>query len=105
MISAVDLARVRAAADLVAIAGEHTQLKRVGRPLIRQGLPPAAAAGAEQIFERFGRLDEARGSETGGTGLGLAIAAEIVERHGGTLVLANPGQPGAVFELSLPLPG
>ena len=31
MISAVDLARVRAAADLVAIAGEHTQLKRVGR--------------------------------------------------------------------------
>ena len=31
MISVVDLARVRAAADLVAIAGEHTQLKRVGR--------------------------------------------------------------------------
>ena len=66
--------------------------------------PGIPAAGAEQIFERFGRLDEARGSETGGTGLGLAIAAEIVERHGGTLVLANPGQPGAVFELSLPLP-
>ena len=66
--------------------------------------PGIPAAGAEQIFERFGRLDEARGSETGGTGLGLAIAAEIVERHGGTLVLANPGQPGAVFELSLPFP-
>ena len=31
MISAVDLARVRVAADLVAIAGEHTRLKRVGR--------------------------------------------------------------------------
>jgi len=60
---------------------------------------------AERIFERFGRLDQARSTDTGGTGLGLAIAREIVDRHGGTLRLANPGEPGATFEMRLPVVG
>lgn len=37
------------------------------------------------LFDRFFRLDAARGSSTGGTGLGLAIAKEIVELHGGQI--------------------
>lgn len=63
------------------------------------GVPVDAAA---RIFERFGRADEARSADVGGTGLGLAITRDIVERHGGRLVLANPGQPGARFEIHLP---
>ncbi|MGH9085023.1 MAG: sensor histidine kinase [Acidimicrobiales bacterium] len=62
------------------------------------GVPDADRA---RIFERFARLDEARGSATGGTGLGLAIARDVAERHGGTLVLADDG-PGARFVLTLP---
>ncbi|WP_244486656.1 HAMP domain-containing sensor histidine kinase [Aurantimonas sp. Leaf443] len=57
------------------------------------GLPERAR---ENLFRAF------RGSaRTGGTGLGLAIAAEIVEGHSGTIILAEGG-PGARFEIRLP---
>ena len=65
--------------------------------------PGIPVSGVEQIFERFSRLDKARATDTGGTGLGLAISREIVERHGGTLNLTNPGEQGATFEMRLPL--
>jgi signal transduction histidine kinase len=42
-------------------------------------------------------------TKSGGTGLGLAIARSFVERHGGTLVHVRNGQPGAAFEVTLPL--
>jgi signal transduction histidine kinase len=38
-----------------------------------------------------------------GTGLGLAIAREVANIHRGSLRLVNPGEPGAVFEMRLPL--
>jgi len=65
--------------------------------------PGADGDSADLVFERFGRLGEARGADTGGTGLGLAIAREIAERHNGTLDLVNPGDPGASFEMRIPL--
>jgi signal transduction histidine kinase len=65
--------------------------------------PGISAENAERVFERFGRLDEARSSETGGTGLGLAIARDIVERHDGSIQLTRIDGPGASFEVRLPL--
>jgi signal transduction histidine kinase len=51
------------------------------------------------LFEPFvtGRAD--------GTGLGLAIARELTEAHGGVLMLAEPGGPGACFIIELPQGG
>ena len=54
---------------------------------------------AQTVFERFVQIP---GSKTGTTGLGLSLAAEIARLHGGKLVVANPGQPGARFECRLP---
>ena len=65
--------------------------------------PGISAEDAKRVFERFGRLDEARSSETGGTGLGLAIVRDIVERHGGSIQLTRLDGPGATFEVRVPL--
>jgi signal transduction histidine kinase len=64
-----------------------------------------AAADRERIFERFTRLDAARGRDQGGTGLGLAIARDIAHTHQGSLdVQESPGGgTGACFVLRLPL--
>lgn len=58
---------------------------------------------ADDVFERFTRLDDARSAADGGTGLGLAIAKEIVERHGGTIAVDRFHHPGACLVITLPL--
>ncbi|RFU38659.1 sensor histidine kinase [Actinomadura logoneensis] len=65
------------------------------------GIPPEDR---ERVFNRFTRLAEARHEDAGGTGLGLAISRDIVEAHGGTLVITDrtDGTRGARFILRLP---
>ncbi|MCL5048825.1 MAG: ATP-binding protein [Firmicutes bacterium] len=58
---------------------------------------------AKMIFERFTRLDDARGNDKGGAGLGLALVKEIVELHAGTITVANSKLArGACFRVELP---
>jgi signal transduction histidine kinase len=52
----------------------------------------------EKVFERFYRVT--KGSE--GNGLGLAISKDIVEAHGGSLLLTSTDK-GCRFEISLPI--
>ena len=55
-----------------------------------------------RVFERFHRVDPARGRERGGTGLGLAIVRQLAGVFGGTVqVESEPGR-GATFTVTLP---
>jgi len=62
------------------------------------GIDPADRG---RVFDRFTRLDDARGRDEGGTGLGLPIAREIVEAHGGRIAIGDG--PGGRLVLWLPL--
>ena len=53
-----------------------------------------------RIFERFYKVDRARGKS--GTGLGLAIARHVVEAHGGRIWAESVEGRGATFFFTLP---
>jgi len=67
-----------------------------------EGLP---ADQLEAVFDRFHRVDPARGfADGGGSGLGLTIARAIVADHGGSLTAASPGLGrGATFTVTMPV--
>jgi signal transduction histidine kinase len=62
--------------------------------------PGIDPADRNRVFDRFTRLDDARGRDEGGTGLGLPIAREIVETHGGRISIGSG--PGARLIVRLP---
>jgi len=65
--------------------------------------PGIPSESQEHIFERFTRLESAKGTQ--GTGLGLPFCKLAVEAHGGRIwVESTPGE-GSEFKFSLPLEG
>ncbi len=55
-----------------------------------------------RIFDRFTRLDAARGRDSGGAGLGLSIVRAITAAHGGDVAVESSPEGGARFILELP---
>jgi two-component system phosphate regulon sensor histidine kinase PhoR len=70
---------------------------------VRDTGPGIAPADLTRIFERFYRLDRARGRRSGGAGLGLAIARWIAEAHGGRIEVQSTVGRGSTFTVVLPL--
>ena len=55
-----------------------------------------------QLFDRFYRVNKDRSRSTGGSGLGLAISKQIVDLHGGELVVHSEVGAGSTFDVRLP---
>jgi two-component system sensor histidine kinase SenX3 len=66
------------------------------------GIP---ARDLDRIFERFYRVDKARGRETGGSGLGLSIVRHVMANHGGQVAVTSIEGDGSTFTLRLPVAG
>jgi PAS domain S-box-containing protein len=63
------------------------------------GIPPEHVS---RIFERFQRVEGARGRSIEGSGIGLALVQELVKLHGGSVnVESRPGR-GSIFKVSIP---
>lgn len=64
--------------------------------------PGIAPEHMPRLFDRFYRIDAARGSDGGHAGLGLAIVKAIAENHHGTIDVESKVGEGSVFRLNLP---
>jgi signal transduction histidine kinase len=81
-------------------------LQRVGRDAVltvSDSGPGIPRESLPHVFERFYRVDKARGRESGGTGLGLSIVQQYVNLHGGIVKAVSEEGQGAVFTVDLPL--
>jgi signal transduction histidine kinase len=56
-----------------------------------------------RIFERFHRVEGARGRTHEGSGIGLALVQELVKLHGGTIRAQSALGTGTSFEVRIPL--
>lgn len=57
----------------------------------------------DQVFKPFVTADQARNRVGHGTGLGLAITRAIIEKHRGTVAIADLSSPGVSFVVHLPV--
>jgi signal transduction histidine kinase len=64
------------------------------------GIP---AAELPRVFERFYRVESARGRTHEGSGIGLALVLELVKLHGGDIDVTSEVGRGTTFTVSLPL--
>ncbi|HEV8230291.1 MAG TPA: response regulator [Candidatus Limnocylindria bacterium] len=105
---------VRVLTNLLANAVKHTPAEgtaRVSARVADEGKdfvvirvtdsgPGIPTEDAPNVFDRFYQGEGGR--SRGGTGLGLAFCRLAIALHGGTIRVANPGEPGAIMELTLP---
>jgi len=81
-------------------------LQRVGKEAVltvADNGPGIPRESQPHIFERFYRVDKARGRESGGTGLGLSIVQQYVNLHDGKIRVQSEEDRGAAFIVELPL--
>ncbi|QCJ44260.1 HAMP domain-containing histidine kinase [Bacillus sp. S3] len=63
--------------------------------------PGIAEENLTVIFDRFYRVDMARGTEKGGSGLGLSIAKRIIEEHHGSIWAESVQEQGTTISFTL----
>jgi signal transduction histidine kinase len=64
------------------------------------GIPKAEIP---RLFERFHRIEGARGRSHEGSGIGLALVLELVKMHGGRIAVESEEGKGAIFTVAIPL--
>jgi PAS domain S-box-containing protein len=73
------------------------------RVIVRDQGIGVPAAEQPLLFSRFFRASNAPVQRYGGIGLGLYLSAEIIKRHGGTVMVESQEGQGSTFSFTLPL--
>ena len=63
------------------------------------GIPPEELS---HLFERFHRVEGARGRSIEGSGIGLALVQELIKLHGGTIRVTSEVGQGSTFTVAIP---
>jgi two-component system OmpR family sensor kinase len=79
------------------------QVGTMAQLVVRDSGPGMPSEDAARVFERFYRVDPARGRAHGGTGLGLSIVSAIVHAHGGTVSAESAPDNGMTVTVSIPV--
>jgi signal transduction histidine kinase len=64
------------------------------------GIPPDKL---DRVFERFYQVDGSTTRRYGGTGLGLAIVKQIIDAHGGQVMVESEVNKYTIFSFLLPI--
>ncbi|CCE11314.1 putative sensor histidine kinase with multiple PAS and a response regulator receiver domain (modular protein) [Bradyrhizobium sp. STM 3843] len=80
----------------VAEDGQHAEVQ------VRDTGTGIPSAELPHLFERFRRVEGARGRSYEGSGIGLALVQELVKLHGGTIRADSELDRGSVFTVVLP---
>ncbi|MBG6071043.1 MULTISPECIES: ATP-binding protein [unclassified Polaromonas] len=81
-------------------------LRQVDRAVELRVSDTGTGVSAEEVprlFERFHRVETARGRTHEGSGIGLALVQELVKLHGGSIRADSELGRGTMFTLSIPL--
>lgn len=65
--------------------------------------PGIPLAHREEVFDRWVRLDKSRARHSGGFGLGLAFVRDIVQAHGGAVIISDSPLGGTRIRVHLPI--
>ncbi|OGK17170.1 hypothetical protein A2774_02100 [Candidatus Roizmanbacteria bacterium RIFCSPHIGHO2_01_FULL_39_12c] len=65
--------------------------------------PGISSDNQTKIFQKFGRLEEAKHNRTPGTGLGLYISKQITDLHKGSINVESELGKGSTFTVTLPM--
>ncbi len=83
----------------VAISGDG----RSAELIVRDSGTGMPAKELPHLFERFRRIEGARGRSFEGSGIGLALVQELVRLHGGSIQVDSRLGHGSTFTVSIPL--
>jgi signal transduction histidine kinase len=78
-------------------AGAHAELR------VRDTGTGVAPEEMPRLFERFHRVENARGRTHEGSGIGLALVQELVKLHGGSIAAESAPGRGTTFTVRVPL--